>query len=485
MNPDLLGLLSSLAGQNREVSKALTGTLGAGSDLANLTGAGALRVENLDPVLFSVTVENKHFDLFNRLLPNKRDSFSMMDQQIVKLGTGGFPGSAFSTETASGRPDRQGDYQRLLTELGVFVDYRNVGLITGLQGLMQNQAGAVNFSTVAEENVNAALTLLETVEWGLFYGDRAVNGLETNGLAAKIKATAPGNVIDLAGLDLSTHVQIAQLAGTIAKRPQFGAADLFYCSTSVKGDLDAGLASGYRLNLDSAVPNTQTGVPMKGIRYSAAGIGEGQLDLVPHAYIDEAKTPIIVQAPNSVGPQVAPATVAPVSAPAAGGSWLAAHAGTYYYAAEACQAGQVSAPTFSAAAVAVAAGDKVTLTITQSTAATETFYNIYRGRKAGTNAASDVRLIGRVKKAAGATTTYVDDNSVIPGTSEAFMLTSAPAKRALTWIQMLPLTQYPLAQTELSIRWAVLLLGALRVPDPRKHGLIKNILPKNATWKPF
>lgn len=483
---DLLAVLDSLGGGPREIAKALTGVKGAGTDLAGLTGAGALRVENLDPVLFSVTVENKHFDLFNRLLPNKRDSFSMLDQQIIKTGIGGFPGSAVSTETATGRPDRQGEYKRLLTELGIFVDYRNVGVVAGLQGLLQQQAGATNFSTVAEENVNAALTLLESIEWSLFYGDRGVSTLEVNGLQQMITAGAPGNVIDLAGGSFTDHVKLADLAGFIAKRPQFGRADLIYCSTQVKADFDKSLISGYRVNLDGAVPNTVTGVPVKGFRYSAAGIGEGYCDIVPHAYVDENKIPVSVYAPNSVGPQAAPvsAAVATVAPSVTGSKWLAGHAGAYHYVVEACKPGEVSSTVATASAGTVAAGGALDLTITRSAGATETHYNIYRSRLGGTNAAADVRLIARVA-CAGATTVFRDLNAVIPGTSEVFMLTSAAQQRAMSWIQMLPLTQYPLAQTDLSIRWAVLMLGALRVPEARKHGLIKNVLPSNATWKPF
>ena len=481
---ELLAALSAISGTNREVSKALTGTVGAGSDLGALTQAGALRVEGMDPVLFSVTVENKHFDLFNRLLPNKRDAKSMLDQQVIKKGTGGFPGSAFSTETATGRPERQGEYERLLTELGVFVDYRNVGLITGIQGMVQGGAGMVDFSAVAEENVNAALTLLETVEWGLFYGDRAVSGMEIKGLQASIHANASDHIIDMAGTYFTDHTQIAELAGRLAKRPHFGVPDLFYVSTAAKGDLDNSLTTGYRVNLDSAVPNTQVGVPVKGIRYSAAGIGEGYMDLVPHAYVEEDKTPIIVTAPLSVGPQPAPVSVTAAATSGSGSKWLAAHIGSYYYCVEACKPGEVSAPVVLGSAVAVTTGDKVTLTITLSSGAGETHYNIYRGRLGGTNAPADMRRIGRIAKA-GATTTFVDLNENVPGTSEGFMLTASPARKALTWLQMLPLTQYPLAQNDLSIRWAVLLLGALRVPDARKHGMIKNILPKNAAWNPY
>ncbi len=479
---DPLEILSALGGPAREIVKSLTGTKGAGTDLSALTGAGALRVENLDPVLFSVTVENKHFDLFNRLLPHKRDSFSMLDQQIIKKGIGGFPGSAFSTEQGTGRPDRQGDYQRLLTELGVFMDRRSVSLVTALQGVLQNRAGATNFSTVSEENVNAALTLLETIEWGLFYGDRTVSTYEINGLQALIQNGAAGNVIDMKGTTFSDHTQLADLAQRIAKRPQFGKPDLLYTSSNVKYDLDKSLISGYRVNLDTAVPNTVTGVPVKGFNYSAVGIGQGYAEIIPHAYVEENKVPVEVTNPNAptlTAPTVACAAVAPT---VANSSWINAQAGAYYYRVEAWSAGQVSPTAVTVSAATVAAGGAIDVTITAG--GTETYYAIYRGRLGGTNAASDMRLVARVAKTGG-TTVWRDLNTTIPGTSEVFMLTSAPNLNAMTWLQMLPLTQFPLAQTDASLNWLVMLLGALRVPDARKHGVIRNVLPSNAAWKPF
>lgn len=483
---DPLLILEALGGPARDIAKSLSGTKGAGTDLAALSGSGALRVENLDPVLFSVTIENKHFDLFNRLLPHKRDSFSMLDQQIVKKGIGSFPGSAVSTEMATGRPDRSGDYQRLLTELGVFVDYRQVGLVTALQGIMQQRAGAVNFSTVAEENVNAALTLLETIEWSLFYGDRSVNSLEIGGLLSNIKANAPQNVVDMRGGYLSDHTQMTDLAGRLAKRPFFGRPDLMYTSSGIKTDLDNCLVSSYRINPDG-VANTDVGVPVTGMRYSAVGIGQGKLEIIPHAYVDENKTPVQVYAPTCCGPQAAPAsaTAGTVAPGATGSLWATGQDGVYFYCVEACKPGEVSVPAVSGAAGTVAIGGAIDLTIAQSATGTETHYNIYRGRKAGTNRPDDMRLIARVPKTAGATTVFRDLNTVIPGTSEIFMLTSAPQLNALTWIQMLPLTQFPLANGDLSMKWACLLLGALRIPMAAKHGLITNVLPKNPTWKPF
>ena len=135
--------------------------------------------------------------------------------------------------------------------------------------------------------------------------------------------------------------------------------------------------------------------------------------------------------------------------------------------------------------IAVAAGDKVTLTITDSPGSEETGYIIYRSRKDGTNAANDVRQMARIPKA-GATTTYVDRNREIPGSSTAYLLNMAPSAMAITWRQMLPMMKFPLYPTVSAVvPWAQLLFGYLRIGKRRHHVLIKNIVSDSALWKPF
>ena len=133
---------------------------------------------------------------------------------------------------------------------------------------------------------------------------------------------------------------------------------------------------------------------------------------------------------------------------------------------------------------AVAVGDKVTLTITASVGGTETGYAIYRSRRNGTNDTADFRLVARVAKG-GATTTFVDRNEDIPGTSKAFLLNLNPGHTAITWRQLLPLTRFNLYPTNAAvIPWALLLFGYLRISKRRHHVMIKNILPTTATWLP-
>lgn len=169
----------------------------------------------------------------------------------------------------------------------------------------------------------------------------------------------------------------------------------------------------------------------------------------------------------------------------ASSKFAAAHAGNFYYLVTGINKNGESTGTKSAQ-IAVAAGDKVTLSITASVAGTETGYVVYRSRKNGTNATSDFRCMGKVAKASGGTTTYVDRNREIPGTSKAFLLNLDPAATAIVWRQMLPLSEFALYPTNQAvIPWAILNMGYLRVSKRRHHVVIKNIGPSNAAWKPF
>jgi hypothetical protein len=475
----------------RNIVKALS-TVGAGTDLSALTGGGALRVENLDPVLAAATVESKHFKFFNLLLPNRRDSWSMLDQTVRKNDIGGFMGSAIATETGVGQVKRNGDYQRLVTELGIFSVQRELPLVTAFQGALQAQAGIVDFSAAEEEDLNAALEILTSVESSLFYGDKSANPQSIDGIFTQVAANAPNNVLDLRGDMLNSHTQMTKLASKLTTIGQWGAPDLAYMSAFVKADMDDKLEVGYRLNLDRGIPGTEVGVPIRGMRYSSVGIADGEISFDASAFVREDKKPVYYDyptAPTITAPTVSAAAVAPT---VTGSKWQDGSndsvaytvAGAYHYAVEAWVPGQVSIPGLTGAAATVAVGGAVDLTITAG--GTETYYNIYRSKKGGAN--TDCRYIGTVKRAGG-TTTFRDLNATIPGSSEVALLTSDPKANALKWLQMLPLTKIPFAMTNFSYPWGAILIGALRVNLPKRHGVIKNILPSasklSSGWFPF
>jgi hypothetical protein len=496
MNVGPLDILSALGDSGAspalmEITKALT-TMGNGTDLSALTGGGAFRVENMDPVLASATIKNEHFKFFRRLLPNRRESWSVLDQAVVKTGIGAFRGSANASELGSGQVERQGQYSRVITNLGTYFSRRSVSIITSIQATMQNRNGVVDFSAVDEEDVNAALEILYTLESDLFVGDTTVNPQGTTGVIPNVIRTAPQNVIDLRGDPLKSHDPLALLANKITDSPNWGKPELAFMSGLVKADLDAYLESGYRVNLDTGVPSTTVGVLTKGMHYSSIAVADGNIDFDPSYALNETQYPVsgddatlcTAAAPAAV---VGAASVGTVAASQwtdkATGVNQYQVAGTYYYAVEAYTAGEVSLPFLSGAVVMVA-GHNATVTITASGGNKETYYKIYRCQKNGAHAvATDFRLVGSIQKDVSGTTVFTDNNVTIPGTSYCPILTMKP--ESLRWVQMLPMTKIPFALNDLSYKWGAFLVGALRVALAKHHGVIRNILPTGATWLPF
>jgi hypothetical protein len=496
MNVGPLDILSALGDSGAspallEITKALT-TMGAGANLSALTGGGAFRVENMDPVLASATIKNEHFKFFRRLLPNRRESWSVLDQAVVKTGIGAFRGSANASELGNGQVERQGQYSRVITNLGTYFSRRSVSIITSIQATMQNRNGVVDFSAVDEEDVNAALEILFTLESDLFVGDTSVNPQATTGLIPSVIANSPQNVIDLRGDPLKSHNPLALLANKITDSPNWGKPELAFMSGLVKADLDAYLESGYRVNLDSGIPSTQIGVLTRGMHYSSIAVADGNIDFDPSYALNENQYPVSGDDATLCTAAAVQAAVAAVSAgPVAASQWTDkttgvnqyAVAGTYYYAVEAYTAGEVSLPFISGSAVAVA-GKNITVTITASSGNKETYYKVYRCQKNGAHAlATDFRLVGSIMKDVSGTTVFTDNNIMIPGTSYCPIMTMKP--ESLRWVQMLPMTKIPFALNDLSYKWGAFLVGALRVALSRHHGVIRNILPTGATWLPF
>ena len=480
---DVVSILGQLAETSadpriRTLVKSLTSTQ-AGVNLGSLTGGGAMRVEALEPELATATVQNPHFVLFNLLFPNRHTSWSLIDQQVVQDGIGGYPGSAVSNETGSNLTDRNGAYHRIVTELKVINEFGGVTVPTAMQGALQQAAGAADFNSAEQEIFSALSRVLQTVEWQLLFGDPTMTNLEFQGLIPGLQANAPGNILNMNGSALNTGAAIAPLAARISGFGSWGSPDSLIVSPNVKADFDGHLESGYRVNLDTNVPSTTLGALVKGIKYNGLGVGNGMLDLYPHVYLDENMR---VPVENYASTETSGSACASVPTGVAAGADGTIPAGNYTYRVEAAGPGFVSTTVVSAA-VTVGATNHVTLTITASAGNLESYYNVYRSRKNGTNASSDHRFIGRVAKVGG-TTPFVDTNAVIPGTSQAIMLTSAPQFGALRLVQMAPPSKIPLAMTSLQYRFAVLYIAALRLAMPKKHALITNILPSNATWIP-
>lgn len=461
-------------GEIAELQKALEA--GYGTDVAQLTGGGAMRLQSLEKTMLATIQDNKHFVLFNELA--KSNATATVDEWTEQSAIGGFLGGSTNTETGVIQ-SAQGDYARRTGQVKYLMTRREVSFV------QTNQNTLVDAQAV--EAANGAKQLLTDAEFLCFEGDSLVVPTEFDGIATQMRAlNSADHIIDAGGDPLYGIDLIDRASATIASLDNFGTPTHLFMSPLVQSDFNTKLDPAFRVSLTGSPQELMYGAPVKGLNTTW-----GTIKTMPDIFVlDERKMkPFeLSHAKIAVGnADFKPASLA-VAVSASGGAqskWGANHGGNYYYAVTGINSkGQTQAVVSSQ--VAVVAGGKATLTITKSATGDETGYVIYRGRRNGTNALDDLRQVCRIPASSDATTVWVDLNLEIPGTTKAYILNMSPGDMAITWRQMLPMTRFNLYPTVSAvIPWAQMLFGYLRLGKRRQHVMVKNIVPLGAGWKPF
>lgn len=460
-------------GDVAELKKALE--MGHGTDQAALTGGGALRIQSLDKTMKATIQENKHFALFNELI--KTDATATVDEWTEQSGVGGFLGG--STNTESGViAGAQGDYARRVGLVKYLMTRREVSFVSTItNNIVQAEA---------TEQQNGALQLLTDAEYLCFEGNSAIVPTEFDGIAAQVASLGMSDhVIDMRGAALNAIEPVSRAAATISGYGNFGTPTHLFMPQAVQSNFDTALDPAFRVPLtDVSGGGIRLGAPVVGLRTSFGDIATKQDVFIRD---EKQKVPFELQFPSVATANLPfkPVSAVPVVAAGSPASlWTAPQAGNYYYGVAGINAkGQTGAVVTVVAAVA--AGNKVTITITASASNTETGYVIYRSKQNGTNAIADMREMVRIPKA-GATTVFVDENENIPGSSNAYMLNMQSGADAISWRQLLPMTKFALYPTNSPVLpWAQLLFGYLRLAKRKHHVVFKNIVPVGALWRPF
>lgn len=461
------------------LSKALE--MGYGTDSATLTGGGALRVQSLDTTMQAVIQANEDFTLFNDL-PKPRIT-ATVDEWTEQSGVGGVLGGSTNTETGI-IEQSQGQYDRRVGLAKYLSDRREVSLVSTIT------TNIVDAESV--EQTNGALKLLSDANYLCYAGDSAVVPTEFDGIAAQLRAAVQsgrvdaGHVVNMAAQPFNTIGPISNAAAFVRGYGNFGRLTHIYSPLSVQADLDNNLEPAFRVSLTGRGDDVTLGAPVSRIR-TTQGLIECKQDIfIPD---DRLLLPFHLQGPAYASKAAELASIAPTvaaGAPAAdaASAFTAAHAGNYFYAVAGVNA-KGQSMTVVTAQVAIAAGQRVVLTITRSAGQQETGYAIYRSRRNGTNAVADMRLMARIPLV-GATTTFTDLNRRIPGTTTVVGLDMRKQDTSIVWRQLLPMFRFNLYPTQSAVKpWAQLLFGYLRLSKLRHHVLFENVLPNGAAWRPF
>lgn len=473
----------SIGGASQELIKALEAS-NYQTDVSQLTGGGALGVQSLDTAMKTTIQENEHFTLFNRLA--QTSATNIVDEYTRQSSVGGFLGGSTNSQMGVVRA-AQGEYSREVGLVKFLMTLRQVGYVLNI--------GKNIVEATAVEERNGALQLLTDANYLLYHGNADASPTQFDGIFAQIdKEIADGkmsadNVVDLDGAKLDSIEALSKINVAVSRYGSWGRSTDVFLPNSVQQDLNMGLDPAFRWT--PAGGNT----PMIGAHVEGIRLQNGVLKTNMDTFIHDEENPMVypfevnfaAQAADNVAIKPASVTVV-ASADDTASKFSASRAGNYYWGVASIDAGGkgMSAVTLTSQ-TAVAAGKKAVLTITKSTAGTESGYAIFRSRQNGTNAASDLRLVKVIKKT-GDTTTFTDINRDIPGTVSVPLLNLGPSADAIGWRQFQPMTKIPLpfgVGGVPVISWFQFLFGYLRVTKPKHHGYVKNILPSNAKWRPF
>ncbi len=471
--------------QLEELRKALTA--GQTYNIQDQSGGQALRLQSLDATMQSMIQTNDHFRLLNRLA--KPSAGGTVDEWTEQSGVGGFLGGSTNTETGD-IPEASGVYTRRVGVVKFLMTRRQVSFVLTLNAAIA-EAEAI-------EQANGALQLLTDAEYLLFEGDSSVVPTEWDGIAKQMTDFGrAANILDMRGTPLTSQQPIVHAATTIASYGNFGKPTDLFLSPMAQADLDNSLDPAFRVPLPS-VPNggVSLGAPVVGIRTSW-----GSIATQPDVFIrdENLQVPMSVTDPVRVAQtanaalkgNASVAITATQSGAVAGSKWAAAHVGWYAYKVAAVgSVGESALIDGDTAAQITQPGDKLTVTITNGTAAA-TGWAIYRSYKCASEAeaeavtADNMRLVKRIPITA-TTTTFNDLNADIPGCSKGYVLNLSPEAHSLTWRQLLPMSRFNLYPTVSAvIPWAQLLFGYLRISKRPHVVMIKNILPNGVAWRPF
>jgi hypothetical protein len=488
------------------------------TNFASITGGQSLGYVSLDTQMARGTVRPNSFTLYQAL--HKSAAFQVVDYWPYASDTGGgLPGTAFQGfgNVASGT---------LSTSAGVY-QLNNITLKLAVNGRAITTALAAQNSFVdvtAQENINAALTVLESVNYCCYWGNPTLFANQFQGIAGVIPS---GNIFDYQSF-YNTYASaqgwssaqalfnlIYEAAASITSYRQYGRITHAFMSPVCAGSLQS-LVTTLLNNIVTRLTPTMESVhgvivdgDLQGIR---TRFGEIQfpIDFYITARDKPAQTIVYGNGANAASTS-APTPPASVTATAvtgtvaSGSAWTAAYAassGVYSYAVASCDSsmnesyltylasGAGSGSTLSISGVAAVSG-AYSLSITGPTAADAAAFRIYRSglgyapASSGVANAAAYRYIGTVAASGASAVTFVDNNTYIPGSETIFLLDLDENDQAVDFRFLLPLTRIELFAANLYMPWAVAEIGSVRVKISKFNGLVKNYVPDNTNFYPL
>ena len=396
-----------------------------------------------------------------------------------------------------------------------------------------------NYVNVSEqENTNAALSVLSTMDWASYWGDSTIFTNQFDGAYKQMvnygaanggNSPTYGNIYDYYQYsneyatahswspELTLYNLIYQAAAEITSYGNYGHITHAFMSPGAMGAFQA-LTQTQLNNILSQITELQDRAPLV-VNGNLIGMQTryGHIQFPMDLFIGARNTPVqailVDGASQATTSNPTPPTSITATATAASnansvgsnfnGSYTPAGGGTYMYAVAGCDASMnESTLTYSASGlVTVTAGQSVAVAITPN-GTSATAFRVFRSGLGGalnnaSPSAGEFRYVGVIAANGASVVTFYDLNggqnstanaglsTFIPGSSSIFLFDMDPQDMAIDYRLLLPLVRVELFANNLFMPWAVATIGSLRLRVPKFHGMIKNYVPTNPSWNPL
>lgn len=481
--------------------------VGTLTNLANVVGGQTLGYVSLDTNMARGTIRPGSFTLYQML--KKTRANQVVDYWPYASETGGpLPGAAYNSYASASTGSLQtsaGQYNLNTITLKMALDGRAITTALAAQNSFVDVTG--------QENAHAALSVLTSVDWALYWGNPDFYPNQPVGLYKTITDSAPAkNTIDfqqykaaLASSGLSDEQLLFNLifeqAAQMVGYRTYGIPTHAFMAPGTAGDfqrLPTALLQQI-VNTDRAFADHGPMVINGNLQGMNTRFGDIHFpvdllmtarDMPAEAIVYEnGTTPATTTNPT----KPATVTVAVSGAANANSDWTSeyyAASGVYTYAVASCDENMnESTLTYSASTSGVTLLGAYVLTIAPPAAADAHAFRVYRsglGYSAGVSSVpGQFRFVGEVLANGSSNVTFADLNTHIPGSETVFILDLDEQDDAFDYRWLLPLSKIELFAQNLFMPWAVAHIGAPRVRIPKFHGYIKNYVPQKTDFNPL
>ncbi|GHU65045.1 hypothetical protein FACS189447_03280 [Spirochaetia bacterium] len=440
--------------------KALS--VGYGTDSAEFRGGRAMVPEDCEMTMINAMREQKE-DCKMMNLIKKQPVKSTVHEYNRRLDVGDYENA--TADEGGGSVDSDQEIERV-TRMVKYIQIRRA---------VTDQAEIINGFENAFESEKLAGTIeaLKAAERLCFHGDSEVVPTEYDGIPKQILASTNPNITDLRGKSLGAAGEdvLSEMLYKISDRG--GEANKLFLPLVLGMDLQALCRDRLRFGVDDKAMTTV---------FNSYPTPYGTIQFGENEGVDKMYRVKGVVSPNGNAQKRpgAPTAVA-VAAANAKSQFATADAGNYKYTIHAVNKYGISTGFPLAAAVAVAAGNGVTLTITPDANNPGTGFIICRSSPSFPNVVMELARIGKDKE--NATTTFVDVNDDLPGTASMLFLTEKKLQTIIQFDQLIPLRMRPLWESnEAKKPFFIQLFGTADVKVPEWCGIMKNIAFKGGLY---